>query len=392
MAKVKPRRRFGQIQRLPSGRYRARYSDPEGRLTTNGEPLRHSATHTFDTIEDAEAWLTDERRLVSAGEWSPPADRIAARLAKADAVTFGPYAESWLRVRDLKPRTTALYRSLLDRLVLPTFAGAPLDAITSSDVRDWYSGLGSKTPTQRSHAYALLRTILAQAERDELISRNPASIRGASSSRRVHPVRPLTLQELDDLVAAMPKDRRVMTLLAAWCALRFGELTELRRKDIDLKAGVIRVRRAVVRVDGETIVGTPKSGAGVRDVAIPPHILTAVRQHLADHMGGREALLFPSADGGHLAPSTLYGRRPSTTRTGHGFYAAREAIGRPDLRWHDLRHTGAVLAAYTGATLAELQARMGHSTVNAAMRYQTAAADRDKAIANALSRLVEQGK
>ena len=69
------------------------------------------------------------------------------------------------------------------------------------------------------------------------------------------------------------------------------------------------------------------------------------------------------------------------------YHPAREAAGRPDLRFHDLRHTGAVLAAATGATLAELMARLGHSTVAAAMRYQHAAADRDKAIAEALSKL-----
>jgi integrase len=69
------------------------------------------------------------------------------------------------------------------------------------------------------------------------------------------------------------------------------------------------------------------------------------------------------------------------------YHPAREAAGRPDLRFHDLRHTGAVLAAATGATLAELMARLGHSTVSAAMIYQHAAADRDKAIAEALSEL-----
>jgi integrase len=80
-----------------------------------------------------------------------------------------------------------------------------------------------------------------------------------------------------------------------------------------------------------------------------------------------------------MSPSALYAV----------FYPARERAGRPDLRFHDLRHTGAVLAAATGATLAELMARLGHSTVSAAMRYQHAAADRDKAIAEALSRLAE---
>jgi integrase len=78
-----------------------------------------------------------------------------------------------------------------------------------------------------------------------------------------------------------------------------------------------------------------------------------------------------------MAPATLY----------RVYYPAREAAGRPDLRFHDLRHTGAVLAAATGATLAELMSRLGHSTAGAALRYQHAAAGRDKVIAAALSKL-----
>jgi len=73
------------------------------------------------------------------------------------------------------------------------------------------------------------------------------------------------------------------------------------------------------------------------------------------------------------------------------WYKGRAGIGRDDLRWHDLRHSGAVLAAATGASLAELMARLGHSTPAAAMRYQHAAAGRDREIAQLLSKLAENG-
>ena len=97
---------------------------------------------------------------------------------------------------------------------------------------------------------------------------------------------------------------------------------------------------------------------------IPPHIIPLIEAHLAKYVGtGRDSLLFPADNGGHLQPSTLY----------RHWYRARDAAGRADLRWHDLRHSGAVLAAATGATLAELMARLGHSTPAAAMRYQHAA-------------------
>jgi integrase len=164
----------------------------------------------------------------------------------------------------------------------------------------------------------------------------------------------------------------------------------LRRKDINQTTGTIHVRRAVVRAEGKTIVGTPKSDAGTRDIAIPPHLMPLIKEHLKKHVGpGKDALLFPGADGGHLNPSTLYGRKPTKKNPGYGFYAARASADRSDLRWHDLRHTGAVLAASTGATLAELMGRLGHSTPGAALRYQHAAQARDVEIAKRLSALVE---
>lgn len=85
---------------------------------------------------------------------------------------------------------------------------------------------------------------------------NPCHIRGAGSSKRVKRIEPATLPELQALTEAMPERYQLMVLLAAWCGLRFGELTELRRKDIDLAHGVVKIRRAVDRVKGEFIVGT----------------------------------------------------------------------------------------------------------------------------------------
>ena len=78
--------------------------------------------------------------------------------------------------------------------------------------------------------------------------------------------------------ASMPERYRAMVLIAAWCGLRFGELTELRRDDVDLVAEVIHVRRGVTQATGDGFnVGTPKSDAGVRDVSIPPHLLRCSR-------------------------------------------------------------------------------------------------------------------
>jgi len=227
-----------------------------------------------------------------------------------------------------------------------------------------------------------LRTILASAVNDELIDGNPARIVGAGRSKCVHKIRPASVGELGVLTEAMPERLQLMVTLASWCALRFGETVELRRGDIDLSDEVIRIRRAAVRTQGAYAITSPKSDAGIRDVAIPPHLIPLIEKHLAKHVGAeRDALIFPAFDSpaGHLQPSTLY----------RHWYRARDKAGRPDLRWHDLRHSGAVLAAATGASLAELMARLGHSTPQAAMRYQHAVAGRDREIAALLSKLAD---
>ncbi|WP_228488972.1 hypothetical protein [Raineyella fluvialis] len=113
------------------------------------------------------------------------------------------------------------------------------------------------------------------------------------------------MDELTKIAEAMPSKYQLAVMLAAWCALRFGELTELRRRDIDVERGVIRVRRAVTWVRGADpdhptsvvpVVGTPKSDSGIRDVHVPPHLLPILSYHLdAYAQPGRDGLVFPAA-------------------------------------------------------------------------------------------------
>lgn len=392
------RRSFGRIEKRPRGLLRAGYVGPDGRT------YRHPSY--FDAQIDAEGWLHGVKRQIDGGTWVPPeVEQARADAARRATVTLGAFAEDWIAHRPLKDRTRAHYRRLLDRFILPEFGAVPIADIEIGHVKSWYSTLlvgptsTDSKPTMRAHTYALLRTLLNDAVREQLIVSNPAVIRGASNVRRSRDIRPLTAPELHALADAMPANRRVAVLIAGWCGLRFGELAELRRSDVDLAAGTIRIARAVVRVDGTTVVGDPKSAAGRRTVSIPPHILDDIKTHLREHTGwGKDGLLFPASHGGHLNPSALYGKAPEEVkdkgtgrkvlRAGTGFYGARAAIGRPDLRWHDLRHTGSVLASLSGASLRELQGRLGHSTTAAAMRYQHIAEGRDAEIARVMSERV----
>jgi integrase len=359
---------FGNVRRLPSRRWQARYQVGSDTF---------AAPATFDTKKDAQAWLARQQTAIADGK-TKTSSQLAARA------TFEAYANSWLTHRPLKSSTRVLYRRQLDKELIPTWGDRALSSITPTDVRDWHAILLPGKPTERAHLYSLLRTILGTAVADDVIPANPCRVRGAGQTRRAKPIKPATLPELEVLTTAMPERLRLAVLLGAWCQLRFGEVTELRRRDIDLRDGVVRVRRGVTWLTGKAIVDTPKTEAGVRDVTVPPHLMPVVKAHMRDHVAaGPDALVFPRLPGSteHLSPSTFTGR----------FNKAKVEAGRPDLRFHMLRHTGATLAAASGATLAELMARLGHTTPTMALVYQHVGADRDRVLAQTLSDVATMG-
>jgi integrase len=189
----------------------------------------------------------------------------------------------------------------------------------------------------------------------------------------------------DDGRADCTHDRRylALVLLATFASLRWGEVTALRRTDLDLETGAVRVRVAFVeRSTGEILLGPPKSKAGRRVVGIPDAIIPALREHLS--IFAKEdpvALVFPGAKGGPL-------RRGNLNKMSAWPYAVK-SIGVDGLHFHDLRHTGNTFAAASGAGLKDLMARMGHDSERAAMIYQHEARGADRKITSAIDAHVE---
>lgn len=356
------RRGFGRIRQERSGRYSAAYIGPDGNL--------HRATRTYANEHDAEGWLAAERRKIDLDTWGV--------VERSDGITLRVYAERWLKQRTLRPRTRQHYDSMLERLILPELGDIKLAKLAPARVREWHSELGTERATRNAHAYALLHAVCATAVQDEVLDANPCRIRAAMQTKRKRDVDVLNPAQVDTLAAAMPAELQASVVLAAWCGLRWGETSELRRRDITRDAATLKVHRAVTYRKGEFHVGEPKTAAGVRDVAVPPHIRPMLKAHLKNHVEpGPESLLFPGEDGKHL--------RGDEYRT--HWEKARAAINKPNLRVHDLRHVGAVLAAQSGATTAELMHRLGHTTPQMALRYQHVAENRDALIAERLSQL-----
>ena len=236
-------------------------------------------------------------------------------------------------------------------------------------------------PTVAAQSYRLLRTILNTAITDGLLTSNPCTVKGAGSARVVREEHVPTPTEVAAIAQAVPARWRACVLVLAWGGLRIGEALALTRADVDLGAGTVQVRRRVYRIPTtKTIdVDRPKTTAGRRVVALPRTVTEALRVHLDQRVDSAQgALLWPARGGRHTVPSTF------TTV----FRQGCQAVHVEGLRVHDLRGFALTQAAYSGATVRELQDRAGHATAAAALIYQRSAADRQRQLADRLDEAI----
>jgi integrase len=176
---------------------------------------------------------------------------------------------------------------------------------------------------------------------------------------------------------------RALVLLATFASLRWGEATALRRCDIDLDAGTVRVRAAYAeRSAGELILGPPKSKADRRIVGIPPCDTPRTAQPPRSPSASPTPARSPS-------PEPRAARRAGATSTARILAASRGRHRGTGPALHDLRHTGNTFAASSSAGLRDLMARMGHDSERAALIYQHEARGADTAITNAIDAHVD---
>ena len=367
--KRKGRRTFGNVSKLPSGRYRASYLAPDNK--------RRAGPTTFETVADADAWLSTVSNEIGKGDWRPP---------EPSRQTFGDYGKRWLASRpDLRPSSAERYERLWRLWLEPNFGTVSLGRMTPEDWRTWFTSSRTEHPgsTQPGAAYRLARAILNTAVDDGLIRSNPCRVKGAGRERS--PERPIAMpDEVYRIAEAIDPRYRPMVHLAAYCSLRFGELAGLQRHRVDLLHRTIRVEESAVELSsGKTVFGPPKTDAGRRIVSIPEHLVAILDTYLAEHVGPDvDALVFTSPEG-HPLRRTKF--RPR-------WIAACESAGISGLHFHDLRGSGSTWAAHEGATVRELMARLGHTTPNMAMRYQHATQERDQAIAARLNALMQSAE
>lgn len=378
MAGKAGRRDQGAIRKLASGRWQASYVH-DGR--------RWFAPKTFVKKGDATKFLAEADRAVSEGTWTRP--DAPEPVAPAELPTLGAYVESWIekrtvKGRPLKPRTKDHYQSLVANH-FKTLVGLRLDQLTKAEVDDWFIELPADKGTTRAHCYQLLRSVMTSAVDEDLVDRNPCRIRGAGASpERTKEPEPLSPAEFKALMAALPEKYRAVLAVGAGASMRFGEVASLRVRDVNLETGMVTVDGGMVRIkDGDGwawVESTTKTGKE-NVVNMPAELLNIVAKHIANHADGQpDAWLFPAARNpkNPISHSTIQ----------KAFDAAAKKPGVRRVTSHvALRHTGQQFAAESGATLGDLMARAGQSSVGAAQRYLHTTPARQKKLALEMNKL-----
>ena len=336
---------MGSIELTAASTWRARWRDPRGR----------SRRRTFKTKDNARLFLAsievDSRR----GVWVDPA---------AGRITVEAWVQEWCGTTvHLRASTKDRYERDLRRRVVPHFGQQRLVDVTPRQVTAWLAELTAQgvSPSGVNRCFRVLRMVMNAAVRGGLLASSP--------TRAVRPppvvqkeMRFLSALEVRSLAEAIHPWFATWVYFAAYTGLRWSEMLGLRRRDIDLATGRVRVERQLTNNAGRLVFGPLKTAASRRTVTMPSFLLAMMREQLALRSEpGQDGLVFVNTKG-HSPHASSF--------TCQVWRRAKREAGLDGVRWHDLRHTAVALAIERGAHAKVIQERMGHSTVKVTLdRY-----------------------
>ncbi|WP_264046213.1 tyrosine-type recombinase/integrase [Methylobacterium flocculans] len=312
----------------------------------------------FPTRKEADGFLLQARTQVAAGVHTP--DSVSPTVAEA--------AELWLKrcERDKLERTTVLqYRGHLTHHIGPQLGAVKLSRLTVPLINEFADNLltAGRSRVLVSRVMVSLSSIVTEAQRRGLVTAN--NVRSAKPIRRssredARPDMP-TREELKTIIDATPGQWRPLILTAIFTGLRGSELRGLLWDDVDLRKGVLHVRR---RADRFNAFGPPKSKAGTRDIPLPPTLLITLKAWKLACPNGPLGLVFPTVAG------TVQGHANILHRC---FWPLQEAAGitvpgkdgKPEAKFslHALRHAAAALWIGQGLSPKRIQTLMGHASI-----------------------------
>jgi integrase len=291
-------------------------------------------------------------------------------------LTLGGYLELWLgrlASKGLRATTIDGYRRKLGYVMSDDVAGVPLQAVTAADLDTLYAtlvesgGRNGKGLGLRSvrHVHVTLSKALGDAERQDVIARNPArrATPPSATAARSPEAATWTPDELRTFLAATAEHHHAALFrVGAMTGLRRGELCGLRWADVDLDAARLVVRRTITTVQHEPVEGDVKTARSRRGIDLDAGTVAVLRTHRTRQLKQRmlmgagytdRDLVFASPTGEPWNPDSV----------GRAFARAVGRIKLPRIKLHGLRHSHATHLLAAGTNVKVVSERLGHATV-----------------------------
>jgi integrase len=297
---------------------------------------------------------------------------------------LGAYLQQWLATTvaaTCRPRTIDSYRHTVNRYLTPTLGTKKLTRLTVSVVQQAFAQWQERgaSPRVLHEMRKVLGAALTQAQREELIDRNPARLLRLP---RYEPkeVRPWTAQQLATFLAAAEGDPLFPAfVLVAIYGLRRSEVLGIRWQDVESDQRVIHIRHQIQRIDGTLRLTSVKTRAGARDLPLVPLVESALR---LVKVGGPSELIFRTSTGNPVEPHNL----------ARSFRRIVAMTDLPPITLHHVRHTTATLLARLNVPTRHAQQILGHANSATTQQiYQHANIDDQRVAITGVERLLTSG-
>jgi len=304
-------------------------------------------------------------------------DKLKKITTKIDAGTYtapskmtvGQWLDIWIKeyTSKIKPRTVESYTIICNNHLKPGLGATRLDKLDAHTVQTFYNGLSEKkglSPKTVKNVHGVLHKALQQAVKNKYISFNPAEDPDLPSAEKPE-IKPLDDEQIKAFLKAVKGHKyEYLFVTVLFTGMREGEALGLRWSAVNFTKGTITINNQLQKIVGqkEYQLIKPKNGKG-RCITPPPFVMATLRKVKHQQLENRlrygecwedSGFVFTNELGQHLTPKPIY----------DSYKKVVAEIGRPDARFHDLRHSYAVASIRAGDDLKTVQENLGHATAS----------------------------
>lgn len=312
--------------------------------------------------------------IQSRKERKAAAEQAAAEEAKIKTVRrYGEEVFMPAKTPVITENTRSSFQTNLDHWIYPAIGDTKLPEVTPAQIADLFTLMSQQG---KSHAtmvkvYSILNLIFSMAMEREDLDRNPMDKvkrpKAKKDEKPNGPVKSYTVEEVQKILArvdAEPIKWRCMLRLLIDTGIRRGEACGIKWEDINFKDNTITIRGNLCYTPKAGVyLDTPKDGEA-RTMGVDPEVMQLFRELREDY--DKKGITCPYVFVGKSYSRVMH---PSSV-LGH-MKKYEEEYGVTDFHPHMLRHTWASIAITSGADVASVSEKLGHSDKAVTLRMYT---------------------